>query len=340
MQQNSISEFGSSSFVKPGAVGSLLLFWSMLIGWGCEETIKDKIKATESGDKETQYSLGRCYLSLSQRVAGAALDWLMIAANHGSPIAQRTMGECFEIGIGVPKDLTQAILWYERASEGGDSEATMHLGVIYSKVGPKKNPERAYACFRKAAETGNSEAQFRTGSCLLYGNGVQENPREAFNWFLKSSASKNSKAQFALGECYQYGNGTEQDQEKSFYWYRMAADQGDCEALFNIGVRYDYGIGTIEDRVKAFECYKQASERGHVESQYHLGFAYANGRGVVKNNIMAYVWLDVAAQEGFRTASEYLARVAELMSPDDIAEAKKLVLPLKDKLAAASITSP
>ena len=200
--------------------------------------------------------------------------------------------------------------------------------------------EKAYLHFRRAAENGNIEAQFQVGECLLYGNGIPQDSREAVNWFLKASTANHSGAQFAMAECYRSGYGVEQDYSKSFDWYRKAADQGNCEAIFNIGVCYDYGIGTSEDKAKAFECYKNASEKGHVESQYHLGFAYANGRGVHKSNILAYMWLDVAGEAGFRTASEYRDEIADSMSQDAIADAKKLIPPLKKKLAAGTKTSP
>src|SRR4051794_5840843 len=44
-------------------------------------------------------------------------------AEHGDPAAQTYLGFMFETGRGVPRNYTEAAMWYRRAAEQGDSLA-------------------------------------------------------------------------------------------------------------------------------------------------------------------------------------------------------------------------
>jgi TPR repeat protein len=54
-------------------------------------------------------------------------------AEHGDPAAQSYLGFMFETGRGVPKNYTEAAMWYRRAAEQGDSLAQYSLGLLYDK---------------------------------------------------------------------------------------------------------------------------------------------------------------------------------------------------------------
>jgi TPR repeat protein len=54
-------------------------------------------------------------------------------AEHGDPAAQTYLGFMFETGRGVPKNYTEAAMWYRRAAEQGDSLAQYSLGLLYDK---------------------------------------------------------------------------------------------------------------------------------------------------------------------------------------------------------------
>lgn len=46
-----------------------------------------------------------------------AFKWFVMAAEQGLAIAQANVGEYYEFGKGVPKDLEQAVVWYQKAAE-------------------------------------------------------------------------------------------------------------------------------------------------------------------------------------------------------------------------------
>jgi hypothetical protein len=54
-------------------------------------------------------------------------------AEQGDPAAQSYLGFMFETGRGVPRNYTEAAMWYRRAAEQGDSLAQYSLGLLYDK---------------------------------------------------------------------------------------------------------------------------------------------------------------------------------------------------------------
>ncbi|MCR2005651.1 SEL1-like repeat protein [Bacteroides acidifaciens] len=50
-----------------------------------------------------------------------------MAAEQGLAMAQANVGEYYELGKGVPKDLEQAVVWYRKAAELECEEAVEAL---------------------------------------------------------------------------------------------------------------------------------------------------------------------------------------------------------------------
>lgn len=62
-------------------------------------------------------------------------------------------------GKGTPKARSKALEWYRKTSIEKDAERHYRLGVMY-QTGTlvKKDADKAYVCFKKAAHLGNSAA--------------------------------------------------------------------------------------------------------------------------------------------------------------------------------------
>jgi TPR repeat protein len=54
-------------------------------------------------------------------------------AERGNAAAQAYLGYLFETGRGVPRNYTEAAMWYRRAAEQGDSLAQYSLGLLYDR---------------------------------------------------------------------------------------------------------------------------------------------------------------------------------------------------------------
>jgi TPR repeat protein len=66
---------------------------------------------------------------------------------------------------------------------------------------------------------------------MMGSDGVPEDKVEAVKWFRKAAEQGDSEAQFKLGIAYYYGKGITEDKVETIKWYRKAADQGNKDAL-------------------------------------------------------------------------------------------------------------
>lgn len=79
----------------------------------------------------------------------------------------------------------------------------------------------------KAAQEGNSEAQYNLGVDYLNGLRTEENHLQALKWFAPAAKAGHSGAQYYMGEFYLNGLGTlDIDQAEALLWYQKAAAQG------------------------------------------------------------------------------------------------------------------
>lgn len=115
---------------------------------------------------------------------------------------------------------------------GDDAEALIYKGFCYhdGMNGVKKDYEKALEYWRKAADLGNSEAQYLVGCYYLYGEGGTRDYKKSFEWVRKSAEGGYPMGQCLLGMFYQHGMGVSVDLERAKYWYKKSADQGFGEA--------------------------------------------------------------------------------------------------------------
>ena len=66
------------------------------------------------------------------RLAGIAQDELRALADQGDAAAQHALGEMFNIGLGVPKDQCEAVVWFRKSAEQGNSDGQCELGQAYN----------------------------------------------------------------------------------------------------------------------------------------------------------------------------------------------------------------
>lgn len=140
--------------------------------------------------------------------------------------------------------------------------------------------------------------------------------------------------QFNWGERYLYGQGVPQDHVKAAQWFHKAADQGYADAQSNLGLLYSEGQGVPQDHVQSAQWYRKAADQGVADAQYNLGMLYSEGRGVPQDIIEAWKWLHLAGAGGFSGAFKNLELIEKMLTPDQIAEAKRRAssgIDLKDK---------
>jgi len=105
-------------------------------------------------------------------------------------LLQHSIGTAYYFGRGVTQDYSEACVWFRKAAEQGNSGAQYCLGVAYSNgEGVQQDSAQAATWLRKAAEQGNADAQVSLGFAYREGDGVQQDYAEAAIWLRKAAAS-------------------------------------------------------------------------------------------------------------------------------------------------------
>ena len=161
----------------------------------------------------------------------------------------------------------------------------MELGTDYyeGRNGKKKDYVEAMKWYRKAAEQGDTGGQNNLGYMYEHGYGVSQDYNEAVKWYRKAAEQGDTDGQNNLGSMYDYGNGVSQDYNEAVKWYRRAAEQGHADGQNNLGIMYLRGYGVARDYNEAIKWFLKAADQGHYGGQVNLVFMYDKGYGNIKD---------------------------------------------------------
>ena len=81
----------------------------------------------------------------------------------------------------------------------------------------------------------------------------------ASSWYRKAADQGDTAAQYNLGHSYAVGDGVEQSWVLAASWYRKAAEQGDSDAQHEMGLCYASGKGVPKSSLKAVTYFVQAA---------------------------------------------------------------------------------
>lgn len=148
----------------------------------------------------------------------------------------------------------------------------------------KENYAEALACFQKAAEKGDAEAEYNIGALYDTGLGVEEDDEIAADWYKKSAEKGYGPAQDKLATVYFSGSGVAEDFRKAAKWAQLALEQDDYwQSMMIMGVLYYMGEGVPKDYRKAVDCLERAIDiepLSKVVADDFLMMLYLEGDGV------------------------------------------------------------
>ena len=255
-------------------------------------------------------------------------------AEEGSALAQFEIGNCYSGGIGgVSEDKVEMQRWYRKAAENGNAEAQFRLGFDC------EDKAEAMSWLRKAAIQGFTGAQVQLGMGYMVGRGGSKDRTEAVRWYRKAAELGDPWGQYNLGECYELAWGVGEDRYEAVRWYCMAAASGHWTAPSRLGVCYEFGVGAKKDLDEAVRWYRKAAEKKESFACYNLSRCYKIGKGVEKNQGEAVRWYQQATADS--TYLELLSTVLATHAESEIRDGKLAVeLALKnpenmDTLASA-----
>jgi TPR repeat protein len=170
------------------------------------------------------------------------------------------------------------------AALGGDAGAQLSLAVIYEGLDAFEDAARWY---RKAADQGKADAQFKLGYFHTVG-----------------------------------GGGLARDLAEAARWYEKAVAQNQPGALYNLAVCFERGLGVTCDESRALSLYKKAAALGDTYAQKAVGVIHHKGRGVKADAIEAYAWYLLSASQGNPDASRILKDVEPTLAAKDLEQAR------------------
>jgi len=133
------------------------------------------------------YSIVLCFLMTAAQADGL-FDFQMKLAKKGNAAAQYKIGEMYETGFGVEKNMEEAAKWIIKSAKKGNEAAKFKL--LYWDIQKKgitlDNKDRAKSLKRKAKE-GNEYAQYYLGMMYVHGVGAREKPVEGLKWLNKAA---------------------------------------------------------------------------------------------------------------------------------------------------------
>ena len=184
----------------------------------------------------------------------------------------------------------EAMAWFRKAAEGGDSLAQWDLGRRLLGV----DDHEATVWLKEAVDQGSEWACFDLAKCYLEGKGVPEDA-DAAEALLKEASSDTSNWYFL-------------EEELEFYYKYCHAIRGDAEAQSDVGYGYDAGEFLLEDDELAVKWNLKAALQGHAVSQCSMGCYYSWGKGVPMDKAEAAKWFLAAASLGNQDAQWELAQ--------------------------------
>ena len=307
----------------------LILAMSSLTLISCGK--KDEEEIVETGDTTEQVAFDDVEV---EDYTVLKYNELEVLAYEDDTEAQVMLGRMLEYGTeDVKQDFTEAISWYQMASDSGNVDGTCALGYFYlTGTGVDRDLEKASELFDIAIEGGCKNAYVGKARVLLAGL-TDEDLKSVCNPPV-SSTDEESKIETDETDETEESEESEETSEESklsddelaqkvddiYNLIYKAQIDGDIDGSYYLGYAYEKGIGVKGDFKRAFDYYSRAakSESADLADQYAknkantaLGLLYLNGNGVEADSEKAMDYLEVASDNGYAKASYYLGQICE-----------------------------
>lgn len=253
-----------------------------------------------------------CFLSgCLQQTKQVEGEKLKRSALAGEVSAQLLVGDMYANGDGVPKNLKEALKWYQLAAEQGNAKAQTTLGSMYH-----------LGTFIEDPKLPPTPPRF---------NLVPQDYKEAARWYRLAAEQGYLPAELNLAAMYNAGQGVSQNDKESLKWYRLAAEQGDVTAQRTLGTLHYQGLRVRQDYKEASKWFQMAAEQGDVAVQYDLGVMYEKGQGFKRDYEQAHMWLNLAAANGHQQAAIRRENIRPMMTLAQVDRAQSLAENWKPK---------
>lgn len=200
-------------------------------------------------------------------------------------------------------DREKAKEYLRRAANEGNVYWQMKLAFLMLE--DKENLDEAETLLKKAAEKGNSMAEYGMGK--LYSSEEKKDIRKAVYWYEKAAMQGHAYAEGNLGKIY-YEEEDLRDVQKAVKYLQDAAEHGNRSAAYRLGKIY-YFDEEVQDKQKALHFLKKAEkEEKEGYAAFQLGKIYFFDDDL-KDREQAEEYFKRSVGKGNASAQEFLKRM-------------------------------
>ncbi|WP_180105531.1 MULTISPECIES: tetratricopeptide repeat protein [unclassified Acinetobacter] len=191
--------------------------------------------------------------------------------NNISSYAKNEIGNFYENGIYVDKNLELALKYYVEAGNKNYIPAIYNVGRVRLEQG---HYTEAASIFKTIENDNFAPALNLIGVMYNYGYGYDVDLGNALKYYKKAALLGNPDAQFNIGQMYFKGNGGNGDFKEAFKWYTLSANQNYSLAKIQLATLYFKGYGVEANINTAINIIKPLAIDGHPDAIYNLRLYY------------------------------------------------------------------
>lgn len=174
------------------------------------------------------------------------------------------------------KDAPQELEYLIMTADLGKIPYINHIAntYYYGLRGEKRDLQKAFDYYYKAAGLGDSTAKYHVGKMLVEGIGVEKDITTGLQHLRDSSMRNNPKAKNALGKLYYTGELVEKDERKAIELFKEAAAANYTDGQYNYGVTL---LKNDKEKEIGMNFINLAAMQGHTLAMFHLGLLHLEG---------------------------------------------------------------
>jgi TPR repeat protein len=235
---------------------------------------------------------------------------LSAAAAAACPEALCVIGRCYEKGIGVPRDLVLAAVYYLQALRLDSYRAPALLWKMM-------NTEEFSRLLGARSAIGEPNALYVWSGLTAVGFSKLLNEKQAFDLIQRAADAGHPPSMVELGSCYFTGRWVQQDVSKAVEWWSRASLRGSLEADIRLAAANALGQIHTENPDTALSLLRRTAKEGSLLSDLALAYCYEKGIIVSQNKAEAFAIYHKTMMRGSESAYRALRRMCDELRPDE-----------------------
>ena len=227
---------------------------------------------------------------------------LLTDAKAGQVAAMVKVGDAYRDGSGVPKSISEAGQWYDRAVALDSNTGRLRQIGLLRLEGTQASAIKAHSLALDAAKDGKSvDAIEELALDFKDGRGTPPDPGKAEAYLRKAIAIGSTDAQYELADILLHKQPeAPAANAEAFALLTQAAQAGSPKAAWALYSIIDEGQkGVVADRAKALPYLIAAAKGGSLAARGELARRYSKGDAVVaENDAEAFRWAASAIEGG------------------------------------------